>query len=237
MTAGIVVAIMITPIITSITREVFATTPALAAGGGVRARRDAVGDDPRLGVPAQPRRSGVGGDDRLRTRDRRDHRGCTCRREQSSRSARTCSVRATRSRAIIANQFGESTGVYQAALIGMGVVLLGVHRGRRHIGAVRRRARTSGGQEPSYDLRPSTDRRSMLTPASRFALAPDQEHDRRRCSSCLAFLVALVPLVFIVGYVIQRGSEIFGWDFLTEPPPFSERLPGPGWARPSPARC
>ena len=44
----------------------------------------------------------------------------------------------------------------------------------------------------------------------------------------LAFLVALVPLVFIVGYVIQRGSELFGWDFLTQPPPFSERLPGPG---------
>ena len=58
MTAGIVVAIMITPIITSMTREVFATTPAAAEGSGVRARRDAVGDDPRRGVPAQPRRRG-----------------------------------------------------------------------------------------------------------------------------------------------------------------------------------
>jgi phosphate transport system permease protein len=44
----------------------------------------------------------------------------------------------------------------------------------------------------------------------------------------LAFLAALVPLVFIVVYVFQRGSEILDWDFLTDPLPFSERLPGPG---------
>ena len=55
MTAGLIVAIMITPIITSITREVFATTPRVAQGSGVRHGRDAVGDDPRRGVPAQPR--------------------------------------------------------------------------------------------------------------------------------------------------------------------------------------
>jgi phosphate transport system permease protein len=44
----------------------------------------------------------------------------------------------------------------------------------------------------------------------------------------LAFLAALVPLVFIVVYVFQRGSEILDWNFLTDPLPFSERLPGPG---------
>lgn len=43
-----------------------------------------------------------------------------------------------------------------------------------------------------------------------------------------AFLLALVPLVFIVGYVVQRGSEILSWSFLTDPLPFSERIPGPG---------
>ena len=36
MTAGLILAIMIIPIITSITREVFATVPALAARGGAR---------------------------------------------------------------------------------------------------------------------------------------------------------------------------------------------------------
>ena len=56
MTAGLILAIMVMPIITSITREVFATTPAGAEGGVARARRDPVGDDPRRGVPAQPER-------------------------------------------------------------------------------------------------------------------------------------------------------------------------------------
>ena len=58
MTAGIIVAIMITPIITSLTREVFATTPAALKEAALRHGRDAVGDDPRRGVPAQPRRRG-----------------------------------------------------------------------------------------------------------------------------------------------------------------------------------
>jgi phosphate transport system permease protein len=46
----------------------------------------------------------------------------------------------------------------------------------------------------------------------------------------LAFLVAMVPLVFIVLYVVKRGSEVFSWAFLTENPPFSDRLPGGGMA-------
>ncbi len=75
MTAGIIVAIMITPIITSFTREVFATTPASLKEAALRHRRDAVGDDPRLGLPAQPRRRGVRRHDRPRPCDRRDHRG------------------------------------------------------------------------------------------------------------------------------------------------------------------
>ncbi len=127
---------------------------------------------------------------------------------------------------IIANQFGESTGVYQAALIGMGVVLLGIHRGRRYIGAVRRRAlratvrsrrMTTGLEDRPLDAHPSTW----------VARAPDQEQ-MATIMIVLAFLVALVPLVFIVVYVFQRGSEILDWNFLTEPLPFSERLPGPG---------
>ncbi|MFI5047495.1 MAG: phosphate ABC transporter permease PstA [Acidimicrobiia bacterium] len=46
----------------------------------------------------------------------------------------------------------------------------------------------------------------------------------------LAFVVAIVPLVFLVVYVVQRGLEVFGWAFLTDPPPFSDRLPGGGMA-------
>ena len=48
LTAGIVVAIMITPIVTSLTREVFATTPSSLEGSRVRPRLHEVGDDPRV---------------------------------------------------------------------------------------------------------------------------------------------------------------------------------------------
>jgi phosphate transport system permease protein len=44
----------------------------------------------------------------------------------------------------------------------------------------------------------------------------------------LTFLAAMVPLVFLVIYVVQKGSELFSWEFLTSNPPFSDRLPGGG---------
>jgi phosphate transport system permease protein len=43
-----------------------------------------------------------------------------------------------------------------------------------------------------------------------------------------SFLVALVPLFFIVFYVIQQGSEVMSLSFLTEDLPFSNRRPGGG---------
>ena len=58
MTAGLIVAIMIVPIITSITREVFSTVPALDKQAALRARRHPLGDDQGRGVPAQLRRHG-----------------------------------------------------------------------------------------------------------------------------------------------------------------------------------
>jgi len=44
----------------------------------------------------------------------------------------------------------------------------------------------------------------------------------------LSFVVALVPLVAIVVYVVQRGAAELTWDFLTQPIPISDRLTGPG---------
>ncbi|MEX1008454.1 MAG: phosphate ABC transporter permease PstA [Acidimicrobiia bacterium] len=72
-----------------------------------------------------------------------------------------------------------------------------------------------------------TDRRSLVAPR------PGSRGRRARNAVAtaliaFAFLLALVPLVFIVGYVVQRGSEILSWSFLTQPLPFSERIPGPG---------
>jgi phosphate transport system permease protein len=44
----------------------------------------------------------------------------------------------------------------------------------------------------------------------------------------IAFLVALVPLVFLVVYVVQQGSKVMSWSFLTDPIPIVERFPGGG---------
>ena len=32
----------------------------------------------------------------------------------------------------------------------------------------------------------------------------------------LAFLIAVTPLVFLVVYVVQQGSKVISWEFLTE---------------------
>jgi len=44
----------------------------------------------------------------------------------------------------------------------------------------------------------------------------------------LAFVVAMVPLAFLVVYVVQRGAKVISWSFLTDDLPFVDRLPGGG---------
>jgi phosphate transport system permease protein len=44
----------------------------------------------------------------------------------------------------------------------------------------------------------------------------------------LAVVVALVPLVFVFGYVTQKGLTVIDWDFLTEDIPIISRRPGGG---------
>jgi phosphate transport system permease protein len=48
------------------------------------------------------------------------------------------------------------------------------------------------------------------------------------CVISLCFLIALVPLVFLVGYVVQQGSKVISWSFLNDDMPFVDRLPGGG---------
>jgi phosphate transport system permease protein len=48
------------------------------------------------------------------------------------------------------------------------------------------------------------------------------------CAISLCFLIALVPLVFLVAYVVQQGSKVVSWSFLNDDMPFVDRLPGGG---------
>src|SRR5262249_1948469 len=43
-----------------------------------------------------------------------------------------------------------------------------------------------------------------------------------------SFVVALLPIVAVVVYVFQRGSDQLNWAFLTDPIPISDRIIGPG---------
>jgi len=45
-----------------------------------------------------------------------------------------------------------------------------------------------------------------------------------------AFLIAVVPLVAVIAWVIQTGSSVLSWNFLTKDPPIIDQLPGGGMA-------
>jgi phosphate transport system permease protein len=66
-----------------------------------------------------------------------------------------------------------------------------------------------------------------LTPASRSRSRKIRNVAANAVIS-LTFLVAMVPLVFLVIYVVQRGSKVISWSFLTDDLPFVDRLPGGG---------
>jgi phosphate transport system permease protein len=44
----------------------------------------------------------------------------------------------------------------------------------------------------------------------------------------LTFVIAMVPLVFLVIYVVQQAADVISWSFLTDDLPFVDRLPGGG---------
>jgi len=122
MTAGLIVAIMITPIITSLTREVFATTPVVLkeAAYGLGATRwemlrGAVFPHSRGGVTSAVM-IGLG-------RAIGETIAVALLIGSSQHISAHIFGPGDTLASIIANQFGEATGIQRAALIGMGVVL------------------------------------------------------------------------------------------------------------------
>ncbi len=66
-------------------------------------------------------------------------------------------------------------------------------------------------------------------------LTPRPRSRRRKISNVVAnvlisltFVVAMLPLVFLVVYVVQRGADIISWSWLNDDLPFVDRLPGGG---------
>jgi len=115
MTAALILALMITPIITSITREVLSTVPDGEKGGALASARP-MGDDPGCDDPALVRRDRRSGHARPRSGPRRDHRrGAGDRCEPPDRGQPVRPGEAMPS--VIARNLNESAGTYQAALI------------------------------------------------------------------------------------------------------------------------
>src|SRR5262249_19413562 len=75
----------------------------------------------------------------------------------------------------------------------------------------------------------------MTPPPDAPSLSASPRSRRRKVSNLLAsllisltFVIAVVPLVFLVIYVVQKGSKVMSWSFLTDDLPFVDRLPGGG---------
>jgi phosphate transport system permease protein len=146
MTAGLIVAIMITPIVTSLTREVFATTPSILkeasyAMGATRWEmiRGAVFPHSRGGITSAVM-IGLG-------RAIGETIAVALLIGSSQHISEKIFGPGDTLASIIANQFGEATGTQRSALIGMGVVLfvLTVAVGMLARGVVTRYERRSGG--------------------------------------------------------------------------------------------
>jgi len=76
---------------------------------------------------------------------------------------------------------------------------------------------------------------TMTSAHPRSILSPRRGSRTRKIKSTIAsttiaatFLLACVPLVAVVLYVIQRGGEVLDWEFLTDPIPIADRIIGPG---------
>ena len=225
MTAGIIVAIMITPIITSITREVFATTPAVQkeATYGLGATRwemirGAVFPHSRGGVVAAVMIGfgrAIGETIAVALLDRRSQQ----------LSAHLFGPGDTLA-SIIANQFGEATRHPAGRAHRDGCRAVRAHDRRRHP-----RPRHRGALDRALGVRHDRGDRRPLPLDD----AGPQVRARAGAQTCIAtgahllvFLVALVPLVFVIVYVVQRGSEVFCWDFLTEADPVLRPVAGGG---------
>ena len=123
---GIIIAIMILPIITSVSREILRSVPGLAARSGLRAGRDALGGHPHRRVElcqkGLVRRGHSGPGPRAGRNHGRDHGH-----RQPPQIAASLFAPGYTLASVIANEFTEATtDMYFSALFEIGLVLLGV---------------------------------------------------------------------------------------------------------------
>ena len=84
---------------------------------------------------------------------------------------------------------------------------------------------------------------SAVTVPARPSLTRSSASRRRHAANHLAlalmvvaFIVTVIPLALILGYVVVRGMRVMSWSFLTSDIPIVSRAPG-GWTRVSSRRA
>ncbi len=75
----------------------------------------------------------------------------------------------------------------------------------------------------------------VMTPPNGPSLTATPRSRRRKITNLVAaaaisltFVVAMVPLVFLVIYVVQQGMKVMSWSFLNDDLPYVDRFPGGG---------
>ena len=123
LTAGLILAIMVLPFVTSITRDVFEAVPRCAQGSGLRPRLHDLGGGAQCRAALCPGRRHRRRDAGSRPRARRDHGGDLRHRQRAPDLASLLAPGTTIS-ATIANEFTEAVGdLYTSALIALGLIL------------------------------------------------------------------------------------------------------------------
>ena len=222
-TAGIILAFMITPIVTSLSREVIATVPAIDKEGAYALGatrwemiRGAVWPHSQGGVVGAVL-LGLG---------RAMGETIAAALVIGSSPAITSHLFAPgyNMPAVIANQFGEAFGVFRAALMGIGVLLFVF---TIIINVIARGDRGA--------LRPAEAGCLMTVAAEQSKLnlrePPSWRRTKNRIATVLmvlAFVLVIIPLGFVLFTVIAKGASIISWSFLTSGDPGERSARGRG---------
>ncbi|HEY6318802.1 MAG TPA: phosphate ABC transporter permease PstA [Acidimicrobiia bacterium] len=68
---------------------------------------------------------------------------------------------------------------------------------------------------------------SLLTSGQQSASRKLRNHLATACILATV-LIALIPLYFVIAFVVRKGGSTFGWSFLTQDPPIIDQLSGGG---------
>ena len=214
-TAGVILAVMILPIVTSLSREVFATVPVIDKEGAYALGATRL--EMIQGAVWPHSRGGVVGAVLLGIGRAMGETIAAALVIGSSPTITSHLFAPGYSMpSVIANEFGEASGVQRSALIGLGVLLfvltIIINLSAR---LVLSSDRLGERQAPDDPRQPNPRTVDLQEPKS-------WRRTKNRIATglmVLAIIVVMLPLGWVIYAVIDRGASIISWNFLTSPIP------------------